>query len=149
MSADCVALSEQRIAELPAPRPRKTLPHRNTIMLVLEHRGELLLEKRPATGVWGGLWCFPELASEDDPAHVSLQRYGAKVGRIERLGDVAHGFTHFSLTISPQRAQVSDLVPRAAEAGYRWLAIDDVKAAAIPAPVKRIVEGLYPAEGIL
>ena len=149
VASDCVALRDGRIAELPAPRPRKAIPHRNTIMLVLEHRGELLLEKRPATGVWGGLWCFPEIALEDDLAHVSLQRYGAKVSRVERLADVDHGFTHFSLTISPQRAQVSDLVPRAAEAGYRWVAIADVTAAAIPAPVKRIVEGLYPVEGLL
>ena len=138
----CVALRDGRIEELPAPRPRKALPHRNTVMLVLEHRGALLLEKRPAPGIWGGLWCFPELSGEEDPAAYSLARYGAHVQGFERLAKVEHGFTHFSLTISPQRFDVTSLVPRAAEAGCQWLAIEDIGGAAIPAPVRRIVEGL-------
>jgi len=138
----CVALREGRIEELPAPRPRKALPHRNTVMLVLEHRGALLLEKRPAPGIWGGLWCFPELSGEEDPADYSLAKYGAHVQGPKWLAQVEHGFTHYSLTISPQRFEVMSLVPRAAEAGYQWLAIDEIGRAAIPAPVRRIVERL-------
>ena len=144
LKASCVALREDRVAELPAPRPRKTLPHRNTVMLVLEHRGELLLEKRPAPGIWGGLWCFPELSHADDAAAVCLARYGATVRALERLPDVEHGFTHFSLTISPRRAQVGSIAPHAAEPGRQWLPVDAARAAAIPAPVKRILDLLRP-----
>ena len=142
VNESCVALRDGRIAELPAPRPRKALPHRTTVMLVLERRGALLVEKRPAPGIWGGLWCFPELAPEEDAAAVSLQRYGARVGPAVCLPDVEHGFTHFSLTISPRRFEVTSVVPRAAEAGYRWLPIGEIGNAGIPAPVRRIIEGL-------
>ena len=57
---DCVANRDGRQAELPAARPRKALPERATVMLVLWHGGEILLLKRPPTGIWGGLWSLPE-----------------------------------------------------------------------------------------
>jgi A/G-specific adenine glycosylase len=136
----CVARREGRIDAIPAPRPRKPLPHRDTVMLVLEHRGALLLEKRPAPGIWGGLWCFPELSAGDDAEAVCLHRYGAEARALEDLPDIEHGFTHYSLTISPRRMEAKRIVPRAAEPGQQWLPIEAARAAAIPAPVKRILE---------
>jgi A/G-specific adenine glycosylase len=142
VSESCAALRDSRIAELPAPRPRRALRHRTTVMLVLAHGRELLLEKRPAPGIWGGLWCFPELAHGDDAQAAAARRFGATVRASEWLPDVEHGFTHFRLTISPQRLDVSDVQPRAGEAAYRWMPIDEVMEAGIPAPVKRIVRTL-------
>lgn len=142
VSGHCIALREQRIDELPAPRPRKALPHRNTVMLVLEHRGELLLERRPAPGIWGGLWCFPELGPGEDAATACARRFGAKVVAGSRMPDIEHGFTHFSLTISPQRLEVRSVTPHAGETGHAWLRVDEAKGAAIPAPVRRILDGL-------
>ena len=142
VSSSCVALREALIDEIPAPRPRKALPHKNTVMLILEHRGELLLEKRAASGIWGGLWCFPELDAGSDAAMWCERRFGARVGVLQRLPPIEHGFTHFSLTISPQRARVTTLMPRAAEPGQLWLRLDEAKAAAIPAPVRRILDTL-------
>ena len=134
----CTALREGRTDTLPSPRPRKALPHRNTVMLILEHDGALLLEKRPAPGIWGGLWCFPEASADDDIETACVQRFGACIGAIQRLPDVEHGFTHFSLTITPQRLQVRALQSRAAESDYQWLPIEQLQAAPVPAPVKRI-----------
>ncbi|MEO6928955.1 MAG: A/G-specific adenine glycosylase, partial [Casimicrobiaceae bacterium] len=66
VAEDCVALREGRIAELPTPRPRKALPQRETLLLLLEHAGTLLFERRPAVGIWGGLWSFPEASVDAD-----------------------------------------------------------------------------------
>ena len=142
VAAQCVALKERRVDELPAPRPRKALPHRNTVMLILEHEGRWLLERRPAPGIWGGLWCFPELLPDEDAVAVCAQRFGARVRSVETLPRLEHGFTHFTLTISPQRLAVADVAPRAAEALHQWLDVANVKDAAIPAPVRRIVDAL-------
>ena len=139
VSTGCVALREDRIEALPAPRPRKSLPHRRTVMLILQNSGELLLEKRPAPGIWGGLWCFPEIEAAENAAHACMARFGARVGPVERLPDIEHGFTHFRLTISPHRLHVSSVIPRAGEAEQRWIRIDKVQEAAIPAPVRRIL----------
>jgi A/G-specific adenine glycosylase len=142
VSEHCVAFRDGRINELPAPRPRKVLPHRSTVMLILEHQGALLLERRPAPGIWGGLWCFPEIGDGEDATDFSLRHFGANVTNLEHMAPVEHGFTHFSLTISPRRFEVSSMLPRAAESAHQWLPIEEIDSAAIPAPVRRIVAAL-------
>ena len=139
---DCVASRENRTAEIPAPRPRKMLPHRETTMLILEHAGAVLLEQRAASGIWGGLWCFPEIGTDIEPVQWCAQQFGAHVAAIETLAPVEHGFTHFTLTISPQRARVATVQPRVGEPIHQWLEIEKAKAAAIPSPVRRILESL-------
>ena len=142
----CVAARDARVDEIPAPRPRKALPHRTTTMLVLDHAGEVLLEKRPAPGIWGGLWCLPEIDSGADAAAACEQRFGARIDALQALEKVEHGFTHFSLTISPQRAPVTAIVPRVGETTHQWLPIEVAKAAGIPSPVRRILESLQPRQ---
>jgi len=139
---DCVARRRGLTDRLPAPKPKKTLPRRTTVMLVLQHAGEVLLEKRPAPGIWGGLWCFPEVAGDDDIGKICAQRFGARVTILKPLPVLEHGFTHFHLSITPQRLRVTALTPRAAEPGHIWLPLEEARAAAIPTPVKRILAEL-------
>ena len=139
VASRCVAYRKNLIAELPAPRPRKPLPHRTSVMPVLEYDGKLLLERRPTAGIWGGLWCFPECAAESDVVAECSRRYGVRIARATRLDTVAHGFTHFRLTIEPWRLCVSRLSSQASEPGTAWLSFDEAHAAAVPAPVRRIL----------
>lgn len=139
---DCVAHRRGLTDRLPVPKPKKTLPRRKTVMLVLQHAGEVLLEKRPDTGIWGGLWCFPEVAQSEDIEKLCAQRFGAHVARLKPLPVFEHGFTHFRLSITPQHLRVTALALRAAEPGHIWLPIEEARTAAIPTPVKRILAGL-------
>jgi len=138
----CRAYREGRVDELPAPRPAQVLPHRTTVMPVLECAGKVLLERRPAAGVWGGLWCFPELAHEGDIVAQCAQRYGVRIERASRLAKVEHGFTHFRLTIEPWRLRVETAPSQATEPGIAWLARAEAMEAAVPAPVRRILRQL-------
>lgn len=138
----CVAVKHGWVPRLPGSRPRKPLPHKHTVMLVLTRAGEVLLEKRPAAGIWGGMWCLPETAHKTDIAACSLKRFGAHVTGIEELPQIAHGFTHFKLSIRPLQVHVSALVPQAAEPGVVWLPIEEARGAAIPVPVRRILAQL-------
>ena len=63
-SASCVARKRGLIAAIPGRKPRKALPQKATTMLALTRAGEVLLEKRPPAGIWGGMWCLPEAARE-------------------------------------------------------------------------------------
>ena len=136
----CAAHRAGRTHEIPAPRPRAALPHRETTMLVLEHRGAVLLEKRAPVGIWGGLWCLPEIDRGADAANYCREKFGARVTALESMPTVDHGFTHFSLTITPARASVVRLEARAGETTHAWLKLDEAKAAGIPSPVRRILE---------
>src|SRR5690625_2663221 len=59
LTRDCYARRHDAQAELPQRRARKTLPERDCQMLILQHRDHVLLQRQPATGIWGGLWSLP------------------------------------------------------------------------------------------
>jgi A/G-specific adenine glycosylase len=109
-------------------------------MVVIEHEGALLLERRPAPGIWGGLWCFPQIDIDDDVSSLLATRYGVQVEAAEILPTLDHGFTHFRLAISPIRMRATRVTPRAGEADQRWIEASHVGDAAVPAPVRRILE---------
>jgi A/G-specific adenine glycosylase len=145
LSRDCVAHQQGRTAELPGRGAKREVPHRETVMLVLRHGHEVLLERRPPTGIWGGLWSLPEVAIETDALAHARSRFGVAPTRGRRpkpLNAVDHGFTHYSLTIHPLEISVASVGANAREPGHLWLTIEDALGAAIPAPVKRILLAL-------
>jgi len=142
LRSTCRALLANRVEELPAPRPRRAVPTRATVMAVLRHGGDVLLEKRPARGVWGGLWSLPELAPDADLVGAIAQRYGCDVKRTDRLAPMRHTFTHFTLEIQPMLVDVAAPKHRAAEPGSVWLPLETASSAALPAPVKRLLARL-------
>jgi A/G-specific adenine glycosylase len=139
----CVALKSNRIGELPAARPRKQVPARRTDMLLLLHDGALMLEKRPPTGIWGGMWCLPQAEEGTDLAALCERQYGAKVVEIRDAPPAfTHGFTHFTLAIRPRRFRVTALLPHTESPGLTWLPVGKALAAGIPAPVRRILQSI-------
>ena len=138
----CAAKRDNRISELPSPRPRKPVPEKSTVMLILQRNGEVLLEKRPAPGVWGGLWSFPEVGDAREAAAFLHGRFGAAVKEDRAMPVIRHGFTHFTLTITPALLHVTRLEPRVQSPGHVWLTVEDAIGAAVPAPVRAILRRL-------
>ncbi|MCC6533185.1 MAG: A/G-specific adenine glycosylase [Burkholderiales bacterium] len=140
LAAQCIARRLGRVDELPRTRRRVPLPQRDVVMLVLHHRAQVLLERRPASGIWGGLWSLPESVPGEDPRPLCARRFGAHVLDITPLPAVRHGFTHFRLRIEPLRIDVDALDTRVAEPGLAWWPIEEARTAALPAPIRRILE---------
>lgn len=141
---DCVARREHRIAELPTPRPRKTVPQRSARYAVIMHEGAVLLERRPPAGIWGGLLALPEIPPEAEaPAAWSSARFGLAPSAAVPLAPLTHAFTHFVLTLQPVLMQIHT-PPRALADGaaLHWLALEARRDAALPAPVRRILDAL-------
>jgi A/G-specific adenine glycosylase len=137
VNADCMAYTQHRTTELPTPRPRKALPEKQVQMLLLLDRGELMLEKRPSRGIWGGLWSLPELSAEADPVSHCHDRFGLTAQTEQVLPSFSHSFTHFKLHILPVQMQ---LAPRLATLpGQVWLSPADALDAALPTPVRKLV----------
>ena len=137
----CVARREGRIEELPAARKRMPLPLKRSTWLVLLHKGSVLLERRPSTGIWGGLWVFPELVS-GLPEAFCRKVLGCEVKQSQRLPEIEHGFTHFRLNIQPIRCSVRKILPRAEAPGRIWLDVAEAARAAVPAPVRKLLLGI-------
>jgi len=143
----CEAHARGKEEAYPKPRPRRVLPRRETSMLLLLCEGEVLLEKRPPTGVWGGLWCLPEMPVGADPREVCKRRFGAKRIHATRLPLVRHGFTHFTLDVIPVVCRLELAASFLAESGQVWLALEDAAQAAIPAPVRKLLLALKKKPG--
>lgn len=143
LQPDCVAFREKRVDELPVRKPRKPLPQKETVLLILLKQGEILLEKRPPSGIWGGLWCLPEMPmNEKNITAYCAQRFGVKIKPLAEMPPLDHGFTHFKLRIYPRPLQIVSQIPAARQNGGMWIALDDALGAAIPAPVRTLLSQL-------
>ncbi len=136
LRADCVAHARGLTAVLPGKKLRAALPQRETVMLVLRHGGEILLEKRAPSGIWGGLWSLPEV-SDVKHAPTAAQRFGVRVLTTQTLPPFAHSFTHYKLTITPLVLDVTK--PKSHVAGTVWLPVAEAAVAAIPTPVRKVI----------
>jgi len=66
LAKSCFAFSHELTKELPTKKPKKVTPIKKSVFLVIENnKGETLLIKRPPVGIWGGLWCMPEISYEE------------------------------------------------------------------------------------
>ena len=141
VARDCVARRDGRIHELPAPRKRKPLPTRKATWFVLLHQGSVLLERRPSTGIWGGLWVFPE-GPPGEVRSFCKKNFSIEIIKAQRMPMIEHGFTHFRLNIQPIRCNVRKILPHAESPGRIWIDVEDAARAAVPAPVRKLLLGL-------
>lgn len=140
----CGAYANGRTAELPVRKPKKVSPEKQAAMMIVIDRGEVLLEQRAQTGIWGGLMSLPELdghgALEDvadaDMVAAAARRFG-EVEEVEPLLPLTHVFTHYKLHIAPYRIA---LARRGATlASHVWWKLSDAANAPLPAPVKKLL----------
>ena len=136
----CIAHRDNLTARIPSPKPKKTLPERTTTMLLIVDGNDVLLEKRPSRGIWGGLWSLPETTVEEDGVAVARQRFGLTTEAMATLPVLTHSFTHFKLHITPQPLRMAQHRQGSAPPpGMLWLAIDDALGAALPTPVRTLL----------
>jgi A/G-specific adenine glycosylase len=139
----CVARREDRVTALPTPRPKRTQPQRSATLLVLRRNESILLERRPPAGIWGGLHSLPELPEpEHDPHAFAARVCCCEIGTVQALPPVRHAFTHFRLDISPLLCEVVREQMAAREDRYLWLSREELAAAPLPAPIRKILGGL-------
>ena len=118
---------------------------KNTKWLLLLHNRTVLLERRPSIGLWGGLWTFPEARAVMDVADYCRRHFGCEVCASRKIKPVEHGFTHFRLRVSPMLCEIGSVTPRAESAGRLWMDIEEAQGAAVPAPVKKLLNWLASA----
>lgn len=141
----CEAHKQGRIAEFPGRKPRKALPLKHTSMLLLQNdAGELLLERRPPSGIWGGLWSLPECPQDEDIAKWCRERLGLQVIEVGRCDPFKHTFSHFQLEITPVRGRATGTATTTImEPGAPlWYKTQSFNQLGLPTPVKRLLQRL-------
>ena len=140
LNNDCKAFQQNRVIELPTKKARKALPVREKRFLIIcNERGEYLMEKRPPSGIWGGLWSLPETAMDESVDRVVRNNWQLTVNRHRDLPLFRHTFSHFHLDITPCEVEVEPIMLTIADAErYQWHA--DIDRLALAAPVSAIFQ---------
>lgn len=138
--AHCLSAQAGTQHEHPGRRPKKTIPTRDCWMLVsLDSQGAVYLERRPPSGIWGGLWCLPQFESRED-----LEQFVAKHTDSANLDlpsgePFRHGFTHFKLIVHPVLLETS-AVSQVKDDAELWINQSDLDKLGLPRPVRRFLD---------
>ncbi|MEM6544728.1 MAG: A/G-specific adenine glycosylase [Pseudomonadota bacterium] len=125
---------------LPGRKPKKEKPTKHTVFAIAySPERELWCERRPSSGIWGGLWCFPEVENDAQAKQYCEHRLGSEVIESKPLDPLRHSFSHYHLEIKPLLLTLarSPTIVRERDDLRSWPA-QTLPKVGIAAPVKRI-----------
>ena len=141
LRGDCAAHASARVAELPQRKPGKTLPQRHCeILVLLDDDGRVLLQRRPETGVWAGLWSLPEFA-DADARRLFAAGYRSRDAAAP-LAPIDHVFSHYKLRIAPYLQRADSGTRISDNGGQRWATRTELADIGLPAPIRRLLATL-------
>ena len=149
LNTDCMAHEKREENRYPTSRPRKKLPVRKaTFLIITNDNSEVLLEKRPPAGIWGGLWSLPECPHGENAITWCQRELGYEVEKENSMPDLRHTFSHFHLDISPLKVKLTKANMFSAREGGSgdWVDAASFNKIGLPAPVKKLLEGLSTRE---
>jgi A/G-specific adenine glycosylase len=147
---DCAAHRGGNTSDYPGRKAARSLPVRSTRLLVVrDQAGRVLLEQRPPTGVWGGLWSLPQIALAEDPlAWCRAQQLGEGASVTAERPVRRHTFSHFQLDMHPVEIRLERPGLRALDGDRRvWYNPVDPDARGLAAPIRRLLAELASDQG--
>lgn len=144
---DCQAFQQQLTTQIPQKKPKKISPVRKTTWLVLQHQDSILLQKRPSTGIWGGLWSLPQIdeenANEEKIRRTCISLGFKQIKQMQSLNTFRHTFSHFHLDIQPVLIQLEAKSLKVMESDQEiWFKLHQPQALGLPAPVQSLLRSL-------
>jgi A/G-specific adenine glycosylase len=143
LAEGCFARRTGRQHELPSPRPSRRRPVRKAFMIVaMRNDGSVLLERRPDSGVWGGLWCLPEFETATAANSYIRNALHEPVAEPRPLTCVEHTFTHFDLVITPMLTRCTGHLGVMEAGHYVWYNAREPAPLGLPAPIRTLLTEL-------
>ena len=143
---DCRAAASGVVEQYPERKQRQPLPIRDTCVLLCYERTQtprLLVEKRPPSGIWGGLWSLPQCDPVQEPADLIASKYRLGVRSIEEGDPVMHTFTHFQLRMRPLWVQLDGISFGVADSSVSWCDADSATSLGMPRPIATLVKDFF------
>ncbi len=135
LTQKCQAKLEDRVIELPHKKPKKARPNKSVYWQLYIDNRKVLLKKRPPSGIWGGLWSFPQIPSDDYQLSDETQ-----------LQPILHKFSHYDLNIQPllmQKTVKSKAKMRIMESDLTcWYSLVEPEPLGLPTPVSKLLDKL-------
>ncbi|ULG71517.1 A/G-specific adenine glycosylase [Macrococcus brunensis] len=133
----CEAFEAGTVLERPVKiKKLKRKELRYKVMLIINDKGELLITKRPKTGLLGGMWQFPmfdeDMAIDDIEEALNMKLADEK----EKFHHVTHGFTHLDWLLDVYIARTTD----EASGDYRFIGIEEKGDYTFPVSMTKIFD---------
>ncbi len=129
LAGPCEARSLGIQEERPVQEARSPIPHYLVSAAVIHRSDHVLIARRPANGLLGGMWEFPGgKVKPGETLSQALQReireeLGADITVSGKIGVYHHAYTHFKVTLHAFSCQLIQGEPQALEASeIRWVA---------------------------
>lgn len=142
IAGDCYAKNNDQIKELPGKKPKKILPTRTCEFLVICHGNELLLQRRPLTGLWPGLYSFYEVLDEAERKQKLNQLLNTPAFTEQKMPGFRHSFSHYHLQIEPVKICLDKKPMQVHEPEALWYNLDQPINIGLAAPVTKIIKQL-------
>ena len=142
VSEDCQAGVSATIDQYPGRKPRKAKPLKQTTMVLAVCGDAVYLERRPAAGIWGGLWSLPELA-DVEVGDWCQQNLNSVDDTTETWDTLRHSFSHYDLDIQPVLVRIAASSRKVADGDdSTWHRLDDLPPGGIASPVQKLINTL-------
>lgn len=143
---NCTAYVQNITTLIPQKKIARILPIRAATLLILKKDKQILLRKRPPTGVWGGLWSLPEMIDPPDKAIIQrfcLQHFQIAVSEYQTLTAFRHTFSHYHLDIFPILINIRRMPRIIMEDEQQiWYNLNKPQSVGLPKPIQMIMETL-------
>ena len=150
VSPGCIAALEGRQSELPGKKQKRSRGSREATLLIAETHTAgsvaVLVERRPATGLWGGLWSPPQFESEFAALDWVRREIGEPESRSVVLAPIHHAFTHFDLRLKPLRVRCRPTSAVRDGDDRIWYQLGNPPKVGLPQPIRQLFERLLAAE---
>ena len=141
LNSGCIAYANGSWAQYPGKKPKQTLPERTGFLLLMQHGETVWLDRRPPSGLWGGLYCFPQFSDEAALRDWLAQRQ-IQADTLTELNGFRHTFSHFHLDIVPMWLPVSSFTSCMDEGTGLWYNLAQPPSVGLAAPVERLLQQL-------
>ena len=146
VASGCDAHKTGMTDRFPQKQIRQPVPEKTVSVMICyasDNPHQILLEKRPPAGIWGGLWSLPQC----DVVHVSHEvfaaTYGYQVERVEEVQEIMHRLTHFQLRIRPFWIALRPGCSAIHDDAVRWCGLEQLEQYGMPKPVSRLVDNFF------
>lgn len=140
----CEAFAAGMQERIPPPRKSKPTPLLRRATFCIRRGETWLIEQRPATGRWAGMWQFVTVEAGDGNGNVDvpIARLPLRVSKPRKLGVVSHGLTHRRYEFDVYACDAARGKLAGVGADRRWCMLGGLAAYPLPRPHVKIAEML-------
>lgn len=143
LNKTCLAYEHNQTEYFPNKAKKKTLPHKKQqFLLCYTPDQRIFLEKRPDSGIWGGLWSLPQISEQDNPIQFLQKQYAFFCLQTESFVKLTHTFTHFKLHIDTALFLIAQPELQSTHQG-KWFSFLELEQIGLAQPIKKIIHQFY------